>query len=358
MKVILNTIDIDDKNNLYLRYANNPIESLIGHYFYTNVSHFINNTRHILQTLEDQYKINLSYISKKFIYIYLCISFYRNNFNHYIDEEIRKTFLANKINLVSHKQENEILNQLILGLDTKTTLSSITANNKYLKEQIMDFLEYIQSNIKTKIHNNTFLLEDIYNFIVKCIIRKNYNFDFYDNKLDDTALKFPYLYQLIKSNDLIKQYLTIEQIASLTLIFKRYVLENKRENRNTKRIIIVTNSSIEKAKFFETNIKQYLDVSIIEYLHMNELKQLSFFNYDFILTFSNRIARLCDYYGHNCIKINYYISDEDINHLLNNGFSKSTNRKLSAKQLVTEIESMELEEIENYLKSVYNKHFL
>lgn len=114
--------------------------------------------------------------------------------------------------------------------------NNVSIQIQWLEDKMIQFISGIQSNIITDIYSHHELFQEIYQFIFKCILRSDYHFDFYDNKLDQTAEKFPNLYRLIEQNSFISNELQLssDQIATLTLIFRKHINENKILGRNTK----------------------------------------------------------------------------------------------------------------------------
>ncbi|GAA0319419.1 helix-turn-helix domain-containing protein [Oceanobacillus sp. FSL W7-1281] len=360
-KILIKLFELDENNTLYLRQANNPMEVLISEYFITE-THFIHNqVKNMIESIIHQLNIELSYPSKKFIFLYVMIALYRNHLGYYENKKVHTTFtFSSPFKFVEHSTENQIINHILFSLDTMNRENNVSIQIQWLEDKMIQFISGIQSNIITDIYSHHELFQEIYQFIFKCILRSDYHFDFYDNKLDQTAEKFPNLYRLIEQNSFISNELQLssDQIATLTLIFRKHINENKILGRNTKRIIVVTNSSIEKADFFGASLNHFLDIKIVKALHINELHELAKLDYDYILTFSNRIATLIEEQGYTCLKVKFYMNDDDINKLLDIGFSSSSRRKILADDIVSVLEKKTAEEMKEYLIKNYPSHFL
>lgn len=360
-KILMNLLELGEGDNLYLRKANNPMETLIAEYFKTETTHVICKTEKVMREISATCKLELSYPSKKFIYIYLTLMFYRNDLGFHEDRKVETNVeVQPSFRLIDHPLENHTLTNLLLSMDTMNRRTGQNIRKPFLESKISGFIDDIQKNIITFIHSRDELSRDIYQFIFKCTVRKVYGFNFYDKKLDGTSEEFPELFSIIAENPFISEELQLsdDQVSTLTLIFRKHIIENKVLGRNTKNIVMVTNSSIEKADFFSSNLNHYLDIRIVKTLHINELHQLEKLEYDHIITFSNRIAMLIEGEGFECIKLNYHFRADEVKMLLDMGFSSSSRRKILAGRLMDSLEGMEREEAISYLIREYPSHFL
>jgi hypothetical protein len=358
-KILLKILELDAYNRLKLRQANNPMEVLIAEYFITETALHANTVKKIVTKLMSRY-YDLSYPSKKFISLYLILMLYRNERGHYIKRVVDLPFeVANSFYIVENPLENKTLYALLLSLDTMSSSQPYIESIAF-KERVTQFINHIQKEIIPQIFSYNDLFNEVYQFIIKCMLRTAFHFNFYDNKLDETSIELPNLFNLISESSFIANELKLsqEQISTLTLIFRKHIMENKVLGRNTKNIVIVTNSSIEKANFFSSNLIHFLDIKIIKTLHINELHELNNLEYDFIITFSNRLASLIQDYGFQCIKLQYYFKDEDINRLLKLGFSSSSRRKIITDDFIKEIEKRPIKDLKEFLINHYPSHFL
>ncbi|MFP3845988.1 BglG family transcription antiterminator [Priestia filamentosa] len=358
-KILLKILELDAENQLQLRQANNPMEVLIAEYFITETALHADTAKKMVTELMSRYHYDLSYPSKKFIYIYLLLMLYRNHLGHYVNEEIDLPIeMANAFSIVENPIENKTLNTLLLSLDTMSSQPYI--ENIALKEKVTQFIAHIQKEIITKIYSYDELFKEVYLFIFKCILRTAFHFNFYDNKLNETALELPNLFNLISNSSFIVNELKLSQaqISTLTLIFRKHIMENKVLGRNSKNIVIVTNSSIEKAKFFASNLIHFLDIKVVKTLHINELHELNELQYDFVITFSNRLATLIQEAGFQCIKLEYYFKHKDIDKLLELGFSSSSRRKILTEDFIKKIINRPEQDLKEFLINHYPSHFL
>lgn len=135
-------------------------------------------------------------------------------------------------------------------------------------------------------------------------------------------------------------------------------MENKVIGRNSKKIVIVTNSAVEKTNFFVKNLRHHLEVTVVDILNINEIYLIEDLNFDIIITFSNRIASLLAEQNYSCIKLKFYFDQKDIDLLLKLGFSSSSRRKILSDYFINEISDLNSNEIKKLLLNKYNSHFL
>lgn len=128
--------------------------------------------------------------------------------------------------------------------------------------------------------------------------------------------------------------------------------------RNRKKIVIVTNSAIEKTSYFVENLRHHIDLSVVGTFNIHELYEIENLDYDLIITFSNRIATLLLENKYSCVKLNFYFDQNDIDTLLNLGFSSSSRRKILLDHFLNEIADKNSDEIKEILLKKYPSHFL
>jgi transcriptional antiterminator len=288
----------------------------------------------------------------------LAIAIYRSKRQYFIELKSIPLKVKN-INLFSNENENLFLNNLISSLDaTNMTLQQ----DSVLNNLIANFIDNVQSQIITHIKDDPKVFQEVYDYIYKCIIRNNYDFYFYDNKLDDLIKHYEKLYRILSVSliDIEKHYNIIFsyfQIATLTLIIRKFTMQHKVIGRNSKNIVIVTNSSVEKINFFIETMKFYVDIASITIININEIHLLENLKYDCILTFSNRIQTLLKENNYTSTKLNFYITKEDIETLFSLGFSTSR-RKIKITTFINKIRNKNEEEIKNILLNDYNNYFV
>lgn len=147
------------------------------------------------------------------------------------------------------------------------------------------------------------------------------------------------------------------QTSTLTLIFRKYINRNKLRGRNQKRLVIVTNSSVEKVGFFMEKLKLQVDVLLAGIININEIYLVEQMEYDYLIVFSNRIASMLAELDYPCLKLHFYLTKEDIELLFSLGFSTSK-RKIKTAYFIEEIRNMDKEQLKQYLLQEYDDFFL
>lgn len=359
--ILSGVFDLDFDDTLINRKANNPLERMTFNYFIVKGAKEISRAKNILNKFLQENNLKMSYTSKKFIYIYLALSLYRiNRGNSMKDKTERRMVQVTMCNLLNNEYEDDFLSYLISSMDFNTPLAPLISNQ--LKQMTEEFIEKVQSRITTKFYNYDQLFEEIYYYLHKSIIRNSFKYSFYDNNIENTKNIYTSLYNVVKESvniieDKYKMAFIHQQIAALTLIFRKNVMKNKLLGRNRKRIVIVSNSAIEKIDFFIEILKINTDIEVIAKININELYTLKELKYDMIICFSNRIKTLLEFNGYENIKLNFYLTHEDIDKLLALGVSAG-GRKVKVETLLDEIEGKSREEIKKLLLTKYEPYFL
>ncbi|GKU83298.1 PRD domain-containing protein [Niallia sp. NCCP-28] len=361
--ILVSLIEINEKEELINRKANNPIQKYLVDIFFEVVKPEIVHSKVLINDFYQKNHFRVSYTSKKFFYLYIILSLYRRNHKHFIEKNENIGLYVYKWNFFKHadEPENHFLDYIIASLDYNANAPYIM--DEHLKRTTERFIKKIQKNIITNFYQYKPLFKEVYTYLYKCIIHSQYGFYFYDNKLEDTYKFLPKLFTIVSSavkvieNDHNIKF-NKSQISTLTLIFKKFIMENKVIGRNTKRIVIVTNSAIEKTDFFIENLRHHLDIEVIHTLNINELYLIEKLDYDTIITFSNRIATLLAEQKYSCVKLKFYFDQNDIDILLKAGFSTSSRRKIIADSFINEISNLNSDDIKKLLLDKYASHFL
>lgn len=353
-------IEVDQNFNLTMRLANNPLQTMIVNYFLVKADSSLNEARTLLIELIHANCLRISYASVKFLYLYLGCAQFRIGAGYSIQNLRTLPIPVKDYGLMDSGEENIFLNHLISSLDfTCNVMPPLCEELLSITRQLV---EQIQAQIITWISDDHFIYEEVYAYLHKCIIRNSYRFSFYDNKLEETKQHYHNLYNVVKSASRLYEetydtVLSHFQISSLTLIFRKFINRNKLAGRNQKKLVIVTNSSIEKIGFFMEKLKLRMDVQLIDIIHINELYLLEQMDYDHLVVFSNRIAALLDELGYSCLKLNFYLTEEDFQSLYNLGFS-TAKRKIKVSPFIGEIQGMEEKQLKKYLLEKYGDYFL
>ncbi|MBY0095039.1 helix-turn-helix domain-containing protein [Priestia aryabhattai] len=361
--ILASLLEIDSFGNIINRKANNPLQKMIIKIFSEKAEAQICQAKELLDKLIEVNKMRMSYLSKKFCFIYLILTLYRIQEGNGIESITKLKLKIRKYQLLKeqNQDENLFLDYLISSLDY--TFYELPPLDNQLQEVTITFINEIQKNIITTFHNYDLLFNEVYKYVYKSIIRNKYDYTFYDDKLDHTHTELPKLFGIVsRAIPVLEKKIDIRfsdiQISTMTLIFRKFIMENKVIGRNSKKIVIVTNSAVEKTSFFVENLRHYIDLKVVGNININEIHQLKNLEYDLIITFSNRIATLIEDENYSCIKLNFYLHQSDIQQLLDLGFSSSSRRKILSDVFLKDISNKSPDEIKELLLKKYSSHFL
>lgn len=358
MSILASVCELDSRDHLIGRAANDVYEQLIFTRFRKKMLEHFTAVTSEYHMIVDANKLALSYPGRKLLYTYMLIARVRTaNPLPQCDFQIE---LLSEL-LYQYASEQSFMNYFVASLDQNITVLNFM--DIRLRNTLMNFYVRVQSEIITVIIEREALLHELYLYIQKCIIRWKCGYSIFDNNLSNTRKHYNNLYTIIQSacGDLENIYsinFSESHIATMTLIFRKYINKSKISGRNKKTVIIVTNSAFEKVDFFIDNLKFHLDVDICDSINIHEREKLSDLNYHLVITFSNRISMLLQQMNINHVKVNYHLNEEDINNLLRNGFSSNLNRKIRADKFVEQIQGKTNEEIMDMLKLQYSKYFI
>ncbi|WP_067843204.1 helix-turn-helix domain-containing protein [Amphibacillus sediminis] len=359
-QIVSRLIEVSNDGQLYQRKANNPIErDIYKAYFSAVLSQQTETIGRFLTFLSDHH-LQISYPSKKYLIVYVCLASYRMRINKMIERPLDSPLLIKDYQFSDHFIENAYLNMVIGAQDYKR-LEPIR-DDRLLRDVVYKLIEDVEQNIITSLYKKDALFSEVYSFLYKITLRNLCRFDFFDDKLIHAKAEYTNLFHVLKRH--IKGFestyfpLNDDQLATLVLIFRHHIMKNKLSGRNTKKIIIVTNSAKEITNFFIELLKQAVDIEVIDSIHINELELLQGTTFDYLITFSNRISAILNQKKYNILKLNYFIKDSDINYLLNHGFSDNARRKLLAQDFVNKINQIDPDKLSDYLTSCFPDYFL
>ncbi|WP_435927555.1 PRD domain-containing protein [Dryocola sp. BD613] len=361
MRIIATVTELNHHFRPVARAANNVYQRLMYQRFSHDYLDQVNLQADAFRDFIDQHYLDLSYPGRKLLFIYLLIVKKR------MDQGTENMILPElnivlpEQNLLADETENRFINHFIISLDHNVECLSLVDIS--LQEYIRRLIYRIQFRIVTRITQHRGLFDEIYLYVQKCIIRKKYNYTIFDNNLSKTQKHFPDLFfgvtdalHEIESAYQIK--FEHNQVATLCLIFKKFIINSKLAGRNSRKVTIVTNSAAEKVSFFIASLKSHVDVSETVTINIHEIYRLRDFSHHLTIVFSNRISMLLDQQGIPHLKLNYYLQHTDIEKLLACGLSSNLNRKISADAFVADICNIPQTELPQYLRLKYGIHFL
>lgn len=360
--ILVSLVEIDSAGNLMNRKANNPLQKMIFEVFAEMAKVEIAEAKDLLNKFIKENQVRMSYPSKKFCLLCLVLSLYRFRQGYMLEAEMELDLKVPNYQLfINQKRENLFFTYLAASLDYMSF--SPPPMDTRLKMAVLAFINQVQDHIVTTFYDYEAIFNEVYSYIYKCYIRNKLDYNLYDKKLDDTHKVLPKLYRTVsKATPIIETKMDVQfsklQISALTLLVRKFTMKNKVIGRNSRKIVIVSNSAIEKTSYFAENLRHHLDVTVAGTYNINELYELEHIEYDLIITFSNRIAALLAENSYSCVKLNFYLNQRDIDKLLKIGFSSSSRRKILSDHFIDEIKDKDPEEIKELLLTKYPSHFL
>lgn len=361
LNIIFSISELNRFHQLSSRTANNPYERLMFQYVDRHFKSQNMDLRTHFNLLLKSHSINLSYVSKKLLFIYLLIAKTRINLDWPLNENIDLPIIHYQSNLFEQQVESVFLSRFIDSLDHDKHVENVI--DWQLSKKINNFVKSIQVNIITQISHHQGLNEELYSYIHKSLIRNYYRYNIFDNNLASTFKYYTNLFNLVQQLiQPIEQDYKVKfdnnQLSTITLILRKYIINNKITGRNLKPIAIVTNSAVEKIDFFVAHLRSYVEIGEYIAININEIYKINQFPYSLIITFSNRIAMLLNESSLPNLKLNYHLQPEDIDKLISLGFSNNLNRKIDAQLFCQDVTKLAPEELRAWLLQHYPSHFI
>ena len=359
---LISVIELNANDAFIQRKANTPIQKLLYSKFEKYLAIYHDEVTEELEKLFKKTKTSVDYASKKFIYIHTAISLLRIKQGYQMTENIENMPKVPHYNMLPVETDSRYLDYLIVSLNYKETIDF--PKDETIEKITHDFIQTIEAEMAVQFYVPDEIYKEVYVYLYKCQIKNKLDYFFYDDKLDDTEKNFPHLFEMIQKT--MEKYgkqnnfsLTKEQISAICLIVETYIMKHHLNTDAHPKIIIITNSSVEKVNFFLENLKHFVDFKMVSYLTINELYKLESLHFDYILTFSNRITILLKELGWESIKLNFYLNTEDLKKLIDKGFTSNRNKKFSAEEFIEKIGNQQSKkEKVDFLRNNYSDYFL
>lgn len=355
-KILSKTIEINAQNDIIARQANTPLQNLI----FNEAKRLWQDKPNALPAFSKEQHLQFNYTATKFLFTYAYLTEERIAQQQLITEIQESVVTPPVYHFFQQPQENQAFSSVLAALDNDG--QPIYQSNSFIQQLATQLANYVEERILTTFYTKDSLIQELEQYLYKCFFRNRLNFDFYDNKLDDVKLEFSFLFQLVEyfyETQLSASFQLDEyQISTLTLLFRQHVLKNKIAGRNRKKVMIVTNSAKEKSDFFTQQLSYYFDTEVVGYINIHEIHRLSYFKFDHLITFSNRIASILNESGYPNIKLNYYLHAEDRKYLNKLNFSQNSQRKLISEDFTEQIQQVPPEQLPDFLKKHYSDFFV
>ncbi|MBE6055139.1 MAG: hypothetical protein E7212_14790 [Clostridium sartagoforme] len=363
IKKLQHIMDINIYNKLESRKANNPFENYAYNLFINKITSHNEEIENKLSYFINNIDVDISYLSRKFLILYLSVAIFRKENNYNLDSITEIPINVTNHTIFDDIIENQEFSNIVAILDTNPS-QQFPFDEKLLKLSNV-FVDKLLLDIKGTIIKRNEFVKEIYHFMYKQICSHYLDIYFDDKLVNNVEIVLPEIHKVISNNQIIfKDEYNIElnniQISTLSLITKKWLNITASVNRKSLKIILVTNIVYERVQFFDELIKSYYDVTLVGVFTLNDIDKIKTIEYDFIILFSNRMLSVIKEKFEKAIKVNFFLNDDDIKTLNSYGFKPSKKRVLTDKFIdeIRNLKSANNEEIIKYIKENYNDHFL
>lgn len=289
-KELMAVIELDKADNFVERLANTPIQRLLYKQFKEHLGSYHGEVLKRLERFLGPERSAIDYASKKFIYIHEAISLMRIEKGYGIPDELTDIPQVPQHHILPSKKDSTYFDYLIASLNYKKPFSFPVREE--LKGYVSEFIERLEMELAVYFYTYQKMHDELYAYLYKAQIKNRLAYYFDDDKLDDTRHIHPELYEVVVRNiDRVFPFeLTEPQMSMICLIVKRFIIKNRLNKRERKKIVVITNSSVEKVKYFLEEFAQHANFEMVSYLTINELYTLEELDFNTIITFSNRIV--------------------------------------------------------------------
>ncbi|MCB6342556.1 helix-turn-helix domain-containing protein [Enterocloster lavalensis] len=346
-------------NEMVARFANTPLEN----YSYRLTTQYLlpafPNAVQQLNLIFEKQSMILNYPSRKFMLLYICFMDIRPCSNE-AAFTYRLPLAPLNLHFSDHPLENKLYNVVASMMNFSRSIEF--PHDKTLWHITEQFLEQVVNHL-----NNPFIIQEsfineIYNYFYREIIINHFRCTFVDKTTEDTREQFKELYELIEKYE--SYYKAAyqfsfkdEQISTLTLLVQKHILRNRIVVKKRKKIIVMTNISFERISYFLEQLQEYVSIQWVATLNINDIHKLKELKYDYILTFSARNLNILKSHNLPVIRINFFVTEKDIERLHNYGF-RSLNHRFLLTNFISEISGKTDTEIGKQLSESYNEFFV
>lgn len=344
------------------RITNTPFEKM-NYKYISSLLPYLKQAYDLMNVFLKNYKLSITNFSKKFLLLFICLMKHKD-MDTYDILQLKLPLSPLNLYFCVNDNENRIYNIVLNLLDFSIYLDLPFDETLWLSTN--EFVEKITACLTSPIYTASQLIQDCYGYFYKQIMRSYFHLKLEDKLVKNTNEHLPVLYQIIQKYTYIlnRGYpieFSDEQYTTLTFLFQnasiRNRLVNKKDDDDKKKIIIVSNSSYERIQYFITQLKENVEVTFVTMITLSELYRLEEFTYDYIFSLSERIYHILKKKQLPVIQLDYFLSNQDIERLVLYGFSRIKTKFLT-NEFVKNIQGMEADEIEAYLKATYEDYFI
>lgn len=352
-------LEFTPENRVQARFANTPIErqsfELAMSYLEKGFSSAAGKLAHFLKTNH----LALNYPSKKFLLLFICIMETRP-LKPDTSFSCRLPFKPLDLHLTDSILENKLYN-VAFSMQNFSKSPSLPFDPR-LWQVTERFAESVVNGLSQPFSVGEDFLTELYEYFYREITLDYFHCTFVDKTVENTAGKFPVLYEQIRRYGIYFQAaynfsLLDEHLSTLTLMVEKHIIKNRIAERRRKRIIIMTSINFERISFFLEQLREYVTFQWVETLNLNEIHRLNDLSYDYIFCFSTRICNILSSRKLPVIRVNFFLDNKDIDQLLQMGFSAQTHR-FCANSFALDLAGKSEEEMVYFLKEQFGDYFV
>ena len=347
------SFEVEDKKLRFFEKISNKKTGIIKNYIKTE--DILSASEYLEQVKKDLNK-KISDEAYQILIIYILILIKRLENDLALDKNIQNQefikstadFDAVKANIKMLEKNNSFLvNEFEIMKITEFVLGAHTYNFNYsfyenwiLIEKLVDnLITDVNSKINIDILNDKTLREGLINHIVPTIYRLKNNIELQESIYSEVLEDYEPLYKIIKNalvgvENFIGKSFSENEVAFFVVHFILSMKRNEQKVSETKKVIIVCGLGYGTSNLVKQEIEELFEVEVVDLVPLNNLSTVNLKNIDFIIS-------TIDIKEKNIktpiIKVNAFLSKEDILHLLNNGIKNKKN-KIDIEEVVGIIE--------------------
>lgn len=352
-------LEFTAENRIQGRYANTPMENQSYRLAAPSLLEACPKAAELLNRFLLEHRLSLNYPSKKFLLLFVCFLMAR--------PVTRETSLSYRLPLEPlHIRffHDSLADRLWSVAVSMMNFSEPPAfpMDRQLWQTTERFAEGVISGLDAPFPVREEFLTELYGYFYREITLEHFHCTFVDKTVENTREHFPFLYELIQ------RYLVYfdaafhframdEHICTLTLLVQKHILRSQTVGQPPRKIVIITSINFERISYFLEQLRDQVSVRWMGTFNINELHMLDHIDYDYILCFSSRILNILNAARLPVIRVNFFVTDDDISTLLRHGFPLLRHRFL-ASSFALELSGKSEPEMVEYLKQHYGDHFV
>ncbi len=346
-------------NRITPRRANTPIEKQTYELASPHIQAAANEAAGRLNRFLARKELSLNYPSKKFLLLFICLMISRP-LSYDLNYASQPPLPPFPMHVLDNPKEN-IPYSIALSLLSYSKPLDFPYDRR-LWHITEDFLEHVVESLPQPFFVQEEMIQEFYCYFYREILLHYYQCGFVDKTVEYTREQFPDLYETIERYSIYFKAaynfpFKDEQLSTLTLLVEKHILRNQTVDRRKKKIVIVTSVNFERVSFFLEQVREKVNLQCMGVFNINEIHQLDHVQYDYIFCLSTRIYNLLNASGLPVIRLNFFLTQSDIDHLLSLGFTALRHR-FQTTSFVLELAGKDEAEMISWLKEHYPDYFV